>query len=44
MVPVKCAWKAGHMTGPYDFSSRMDDGKGARPEELLGATTPDVFR
>lgn len=29
--------------GPYDFRSRMGDGKGANPEELLGAAPAGRF-
>jgi osmotically inducible protein OsmC len=41
---------SGHMTlgsgafvGPYDFRSRMGDGKGTNPEELLGAAHAGCF-
>ena len=35
--------ESGSYDGPYDFSSRMDDGKGASPEELLGAAHAGCF-
>lgn len=35
---------SGAYDGPYDFRSRVDDGKGARPKNCWAPPTPDVFR
>jgi osmotically inducible protein OsmC len=34
---------SGAFDGPYDFRSRMGDGKGTNPEELLGAAHAGCF-
>jgi osmotically inducible protein OsmC len=34
---------SGAFEGPYDFRSRMGDGKGTNPEELLGAAHAGCF-
>jgi len=34
---------SGAYEGPYDFRSRMGDGKGTNPEELLGAAHAGCF-
>jgi osmotically inducible protein OsmC len=34
---------SGTFEGPYDFRSRMGDGKGTSPEELLGAAHAGCF-
>jgi osmotically inducible protein OsmC len=34
---------SGIFEGPYDFPSRMGDGKGTSPEELLGAAHAGCF-
>jgi lipoyl-dependent peroxiredoxin len=34
---------SGAFDGPYDFRSRMADGKGTNPEELLGAAHAGCF-
>jgi lipoyl-dependent peroxiredoxin len=34
---------SGTFEGPYDFRSRMGDGKGTNPEELLGAAHAGCF-
>lgn len=34
---------SGAFDGPYDFRSRMDEGKGTNPEELLGAAHAGCF-
>lgn len=34
---------SGAFEGPYDFRSRMGDGKGTSPEELLGAAHAGCF-
>ena len=34
---------SGAFDGPYDFRSRMSDGKGTNPEELLGAAHAGCF-
>ena len=33
----------GSFQGPYSFSSRFEDGKGANPEELIGAAFAGCF-
>ena len=35
---------SGAFDGPYDFRSRMGEGKGTNPEEVLGAAMPDASR
>ena len=34
---------SGALNGPYSFQSRMEDGKGTNPEELLGAAHAGCF-
>lgn len=34
---------SGAFDGPYDFRSRMGEGKGTNPEELLGAAHAECF-
>lgn len=34
---------SGAFTGPYSFTSRMEDGTGTNPEELLGAAHAGCF-
>ena len=34
---------SGAFDGPYDFRSRMGEGKGTNPEELLGAVHAECF-
>ena len=34
---------SGAFEGAYSYRSRMEEGAGTNPEELLGRRTPDVF-
>ena len=39
----RMAFGAGAFEGPYSFKSRMEDGSGTNPEELLGAAHAGCF-